>query len=236
MSSGDRLTDAGHLLVHSRFTDRRDGDLCIDLPPDELEPRRAALAPLPWTWLRQVHGADVVTVSRPGEHAGVDADAAVTAVPGATLAVHTADCAGVLLRSEPERGDPLVVGAAHAGWRGLVAGVLEATVAAMEQLGARGIRWRLGPCISPTAYEFGARDLDTAAARLGDQVRASTPSGAPALDLRRGVAAALAAVGAHPELDEPLQVRCTAQDADCFSWRARRDPGRQAALTWIGPP
>jgi hypothetical protein len=142
----------------------------------------------------------------------------------------------VLLRSEPERGDPLVVGAAHAGWRGLVAGVLEATVAAMADLGARHLRWRLGPCISPAAYEFGAADLDVVAGRLGDGVRASTASGRPALDLRRAVAAALEGTGARPELDDPLQVRCTARDADCYSWRARRDPGRQAALTWIGPP
>lgn len=221
----------GRPIVHARFTDRRDGDLFVGLPDDVLAPRRAAIAPTPWTWLDQVHGDRVVVVTRPGEHAGAAADAAVTAVPGATLAVHTADCAGVLLVGTSE--ERTVVGAAHAGWRGAELGVLEATVAAMRALGAERILWRLGPCISPAAYEFGAEDLARLAARWGSSVVARTGSGAPALDLRAAVAAALGTAGAEPELSEPLHVRCTAADPDCFSWRAGADRGRQAAVTWI---
>lgn len=223
----------GRTTIEQRFTDRSHGDLAVGLDAEELEPRRAAVAPTPWTWLEQVHGADVVVVERPGDRAGTRADAAVTATPGATLAVHTADCAGVLLIGSG--GPDPVIGAAHAGWRGLELGVLQETVIAMRSLGAREITWRLGPCISAAAYEFGAEDLARLARRLGPSVVATTASGAPALDLRAGVAAALAQVDATPADHEPLQVRCTATDPGCYSWRARADRGRQAALTWIAP-
>jgi copper oxidase (laccase) domain-containing protein len=231
VTSGARHPVVGRPIVHTRFTDRSDGDLFVGLPADVLERRRSAIAPTPWTWLDQVHGSAVVVVTHPGEHAGTAADAAVTDVAGATLSVHTADCAGVLLHSGGT--GPTVVGAAHAGWRGLESGVLEATVAAMRRLGAEQVRWRLGPCISPAAYEFGSEDLARLAGRLGDGVVAETDGGAPALDLRAGVAAALDAVGAVPESADALDVRCTATDPDCFSWRARGDRGRSAAVTWI---
>src|SRR5690606_38845563 len=78
------------LRPHHLTTTRADGDLAVGLPDAALSPRRAAVVDRPWTWLRQVHGADVVTVTSPGEHAGTEADAAVTAVPGAVLAVTTA--------------------------------------------------------------------------------------------------------------------------------------------------
>ncbi len=231
MTTGARHARAGRPVVHHRCTDRRDGDLFVGLPDTVLQQRRAAIAPTPWTWLDQVHGADVVVVTRPGEHAGAPADAAVTDVVGATLAVHTADCAGVLLRSGD--GDPAVVGAAHAGWRGLELGVLGATVAAMRELGAVTVRWRLGPCISPAAYEFGDEDLGRLVERFGSALAARTSEGAPALDLRAGVAAALDEAGAVPDGPDPLAVRCTATDPDCYSWRARGDRGRQAAVTWM---
>ncbi|MBO0731516.1 MAG: polyphenol oxidase family protein, partial [Acidimicrobiaceae bacterium] len=123
---------------------------------------RVQLVNLPWTVLRQVHGARVVTVASPGEGSGEPADGAVTTCPGAALAVLTADCAPVALAS-PEG----VVGVAHAGWRGLLAGVIEATVEAMRALGARRVDAVLGPCIRPACYAFGAEDLEIVAARLG---------------------------------------------------------------------
>src|SRR5438876_12396346 len=82
--------------------------------------RRRVVVDLRWTWLRQVHGDRVVTVSSPGAGAGSRADAAVTDQAGCALAVLTADCAPVALAS-PQG----VLGVAHAGWRGLEAGVLE---------------------------------------------------------------------------------------------------------------
>ncbi len=106
----------------------------------------------------QVHSADVVTVTEPGEVPGRPADALVTATPGVALSVLTADCMPVLL-ADHEAG---VVGAVHAGWRGALAGVLEATLDAMEELGAsrEGIAAVIGPCISQRAYDVGPEFLD----------------------------------------------------------------------------
>jgi YfiH family protein len=104
---------------------------------------------------RQVHGTVVATVEapwRPGE--GPTADALVTARAGVALGIVTADCAPVLFADAQAR----VVGAAHAGWRGAVAGVLEATIAAMASLGADPARIEaaVGPCIGQASYEVGA--------------------------------------------------------------------------------
>ncbi len=105
--------------------------------------------------LTQVHGAHVATVTtawRPGE--GPRADAMVTAQPGIALGIVTADCAPVLF-ADVTAG---VIGAAHAGWRGAVGGVLEATIAAMLALGAtlKGIEAAVGPCIAQPSYEVAA--------------------------------------------------------------------------------
>jgi polyphenol oxidase len=184
--------------------------------------------PRPWTWLHQVHGARVVTVAAPGAHAGEDADAAVTAVPGAALVIRTADCAPVALLS------PTAVGIAHAGWRGLLAGVVEQTVDALRAVGAGAITARVGPCIGPGSYEFGPDDLAAVADRYGDAVRATTAGGGPALDVAAGVAAALERVGVA--LDGALPPPCTATGPDAyFSHRARADVGRQASFVWLEP-
>jgi YfiH family protein len=178
--------------------------------------------------LHQVHGAEVVIVGRPGEHAGAEADAAVTRCPGAVLVVRTADCAPVALESAA------VVGIAHAGWRGLVGGVVERTVDAMRAEGADALTARIGPCIAPPAYEFGAEDLDVVAARCGDGVRASTAAGGSALDLVAGVRAALEGCGVV--LTDAGRPPCTATLADTyFSHRARREAGRQASFVWLEP-
>ncbi|MFL1462184.1 peptidoglycan editing factor PgeF [Roseococcus sp. DSY-14] len=100
--------------------------------------------------LRQVHGAHAVDATAAWEELP-EADAMATGAPGIALGVVTADCAPVLFADAHAR----VVGAAHAGWRGAVAGVLEATVALMESLGAaRGrIAAVIGPCIAQASYE-----------------------------------------------------------------------------------
>ena len=107
--------------------------------------------------LHQIHSADVITLTAPF----VDrpkADAMVTATPGIALAVLTADCQPVLF-ADATAG---VIGAAHAGWRGAKDGVLEATVAAMETLGATraGIVAVIGPTISQSAYEVGPEFIE----------------------------------------------------------------------------
>jgi YfiH family protein len=115
--------------------------------------------------LTQVHGIEVAEVDEAGwrEGQGPRADAAVTRRPGVALGIVTADCAPVLF-AEPEAG---VIGAAHAGWRGAVDGVLEATIIAMERLGARRDRIlaAIGPCIAQASYEVGPDLHDAVLAR-----------------------------------------------------------------------
>jgi YfiH family protein len=115
---------------------------------------RLGLAPASLTTVRQVHGTAVVIARhpRPGRPDQA-ADALVTDRPGVTLGVLSADCAPVLL-ADPAAG---VIGAAHAGWRGALAGVLETTVAAMIELGAEPTRTvaAIGPCIAQPSYEVG---------------------------------------------------------------------------------
>lgn len=101
-------------------------------------------------WLRQVHGTTVAELGPLASEVEPEADAAVTHLPGTVLAILTADCLPVLFSSE----DGTHIGAAHAGWRGLAAGVLEATVAAMGTPPARLLAW-LGPCIGAASYEVG---------------------------------------------------------------------------------
>ncbi len=114
----------------------------------------------------QVHGAAVVTVNEPWAFgAGGKADAMVTNRPGVALGIVTADCAPVLLQGDG------VIGAVHAGWRGAVLGVLEATIAAMRALGARAgagdIVAAIGPCIRQPSYEVGADLRDAVLAQNG---------------------------------------------------------------------
>jgi YfiH family protein len=114
--------------------------------------------------LTQVHGPDVATLAEPWpEGERPQADAMVTDRPGLLLGIVTGDCAPVLF-ADAEAG---VVGAAHAGWRGAVGGVLEATIVAMERLGARRARIAaaIGPCIAQPSYEVGPDLRDAVLAR-----------------------------------------------------------------------
>jgi len=111
----------------------------------------------------QVHGTATVTVEQPWQRtANPRADGMVTAVPGIALGVLAADCAPVLFLDPEAR----VIGAAHGGWRGALAGVMEATVAAMTALGARPERISagIGPCIAQPSYEVGPEFAATFAA------------------------------------------------------------------------
>jgi copper oxidase (laccase) domain-containing protein len=151
-------------------------------------------------------------------------DGLVASAPSVCLAVLTADCASLALGS-PEG----VFGTVHAGWRGLVAGVVEEAVGAMRSLGASDVVGALGPCIHSGCYEFGEDDLDTVAVVYGDRVRSRTTTGRPALDLPAGVSAALAASGAAEVAGSSS---CTACSDGYFSHRARGDTGRQALIVW----
>lgn len=185
-----------------------------------------AILPAAPVWLTQVHGVAVADADRAAP--GIEADAAVSRRPGTVCAVMTADCLPVLLC---DRGGK-VVAAAHAGWRGLCAGVIEATVAAMGVPAGDVLAW-LGPAIGPQAFE------------VGDEVRAAFVA---------HDAAATAAFAAHgPDkwlADIWLLARqrlaalgvgsvsgggqCTVADRDrFFSYRRDRITGRMATCIWL---
>jgi polyphenol oxidase len=183
------------------------------------------------TWLTQTHQAGVVVVRTPGEHRGVRADAAVTDVVGPLLLIRTADCAPVLLIGEAD-GQAMCVGVAHAGWRGLISGILPAAVGALRGLGATTVRASLFASIGAQCYEFGEAELDAASVVLGDSVRAVTLHGTPALDMVAGVRASLASCGVD-ELDTSRWA-CTACDPyRYFSFRARGDSQRMGLYAWL---
>ncbi|MGH1503919.1 MAG: polyphenol oxidase family protein [Acidimicrobiales bacterium] len=215
----DLTIDLGSRRARIVSTARADGDFGLERVTDD---DRRRFHPAPWTWLRQVHGADVVTVVAAGAGAGSAADAAVTDVVDAPVAVLTADCAPVVLVGDR------AVAAVHAGWRGLVAGVIEAAAARLVALDARPVTTILGPCISPASYEFGATDLAVVAARYGPTVGAVSDRGTPALDLPAAVAAACVAAG-WPAPERPA---CTSAPG-FFSHRTRGDRERQTTLAWL---
>ncbi len=183
-------------------------------------------APRPWTTLHQVHGAEVVVVTLPGEHTGIDADAAVTATPGCAIAVRTADCAPIVLLGTRS------VGVVHAGWRGLRAGVIAAAVSALRALDDDVVAAHLGPCIRAGCYEFTGPEREELVARFGPTVAATTGWGTAALDLPAAVALALTEAGV-PELRD--DAGCTACDRRWFSHRARGEAGRLATVAWLAP-
>lgn len=212
-----------------RFTGRSEGDLghhgaVVHQVLPEVDARRRRVADVPWTWLRQVHGNRVVRARTPGDAAGERADAVFTTEPGCAVAVLTADCAPVLLVA-----DNGPVGAAHAGWRGLVAGILEATVEAMRAAGAGPIHAVVGPCVHAGCYEFGPDDLATVVDRVGGAARGRTAEGRPALDLPAAVVSVLAGAGVDDVDDVDV---CTGCSAGHYSHRARGELDRQAAVVW----
>jgi YfiH family protein len=182
---------------------------------------------------RQVHGSNVVSLDAGPAALAEDgmpqwvgtADALVTADPELCLAVLGADC-GLVALASPEG----VIGVAHAGWRGLVAGVLGATVTAMRRAGAGEVLARLGPCIHPCCYAFDPADLDAVLARCPDAVAATTRRGGPALDLPASLARALERAGASVQ---PSLGGCTACSSTWFSHRARAEPERHALAVFL---
>mgnify|MGYP001481527342 CR=1 FL=1 len=120
--------------------------------------------------LHQVHSANVIEVSEPiWPDVRPDADAMVTKAKGIGLGILTADCAPVLF-SDPVAN---IVGAAHAGWKGAMNGITEATIDAMIRIGAKreNIKAAIGPCISQTAYEVGLEFFETFADENPDNTR-----------------------------------------------------------------
>ncbi|KRG69971.1 peptidoglycan editing factor PgeF [Pseudoxanthomonas dokdonensis] len=182
-------------------------------------------------WLQQVHGTRVLV--EPGDDEP-EADAAVTRTAGTVLAILTADCLPVVLASDDGR----AVAAAHAGWRGLAAGVLENTVAAMDCDPAHQLAW-LGPAAGPGAYEVGQEVLDAfiAAASNDDAVDAvrgafvATRPGHWRVDLYALARQRLALAGVTRVYGGGL---CTiSQPGRFFSHRRDQRTGRMATLVWM---
>ena len=204
-----------------------------DVPAAVAENRQrvhASLAlPAEPNWLQQVHGVEVLDLDAPGS--SLAADAAVTRTAGRVCVIQVADCMPVLFAAR----DGSAVGAAHAGWRGLAGGVLEATVRKLGVAPDQLLAW-LGPAISQEHFE------------VGDDVRTAfmshDPSAAPAFvgnprgrwqcDLYALARRRLAALGVQ---DVSGGGWCTFADAArFFSYRRDGQCGRMAALIWMTPP
>jgi len=208
----------GSPRVHAVFTTRS-----VAVPSERLRQR----LPAEPVWLSQVHGKDVVNVDG-REAARPQADAAVTSMPGVVIAVRTADCLPVLFADRAAN----VIAVAHAGWRGLAAGVLEAAVDAMN-VDARDVDSWIGPAIGPQAFEVG-RDVhdaycvaDAACARYFAPLREDKWLA----DLAGLARHRLAAIGVTSVAGGDC---CTYTDAArFFSYRRERGAGRMALAAWI---
>jgi polyphenol oxidase len=197
--------------VRALVTTRAEGDMASE------EGRRGlrALLPADPQWLQQVHGAAVAGES-------LVADAAVARVAGKVCVVKIADCMPVLFADEQAS----VVGVAHAGWRGLAAGVLEATVDAMGVAPGRLLAW-MGPAIGPRVYEVG-EDVRRV---FADRHFVANRPGHWLLDLYSVAREKLAARGVARVFGGGF---CTHSDRDrFFSYRRDGSSGRMAAAIWL---
>jgi polyphenol oxidase len=191
---------------------------------------RALELPSPPRWLRQVHGVEVIVephLDEPGNDEP-QADAAVARTPGTVLAILTADCLPVVFAAA----DGSEVAAAHAGWRGLAGGVLEATVAAMRTPADRILAW-LGPAAGPQAYEIGQEVFDAFVAPdpLATVAFATTRPGHWKVDLYSLARMRLATAGVDRVSGGGL---CTISDAQrFFSHRRDQRTGRMATIAYL---
>lgn len=202
--------------------------------PVAVERNRALLAAqigAPLVFVEQVHSADVHILRAGPELAAVSgtavtADALVTDREDVALAIMVADCMPVLL-ADAQAG---VIGAAHAGRRGLLDGILQNTVGAMASLGARAERIEavVGPSACGRCYEVPAAMREESAGIL-TAVASTTRWGTPALDLHAGAVQALTAAGLRAEAVEVLGP-CTIEDEDFFSYRRDASTGRFAGV------
>lgn len=211
-----------------------DDPAAVDRNRRELVERFAL--PNPPRWLRQVHGTQVVrfdadgTEAQAGAHEEPEADAAVTATPGTVLAILTADCLPVVFAAR----DGSEVAAAHAGWRGLAAGVLERTLEAMRAPRGDIVAW-LGPAAGPASYEIGREVHEAFAA--GDasaaDAFAATRPGHWRVDLYALARQRLARAGIDEVRGGGLDT--IADPGRFFSHRRDQHTGRMATLAWIAP-
>ena len=215
----------------------RCGDDACAVASNRAELAHRAGLPSPPRWLRQVHGTGVLRSDAPAAAATAgdveaepEADAAVASAPGTVLAILTADCLPVVFAAR----DGSEVAAAHAGWRGLADGMLEATLAAMHTPPGDVIAW-LGPAAGPAHYEIGGdvRDAFLAHSAQVEAAFVATRPGHWRVDLYALARQRLQAAGMNPA-DIHGGDQCTIADPSrWYSHRRDRRSGRMATLVWI---
>jgi YfiH family protein len=186
-------------------------------------------------WMDQVHGASVAVVDAETPAPSGDplgrtvpaTDALVTTDASTALAVLVADCVPVLLADETAG----VIGAAHAGRRGLADGVLPATVECMASLGARPERLtvRLGPAVCGLCYEVPAQ-MQQEVVAVAPAALATTRQGTPSLDIRAGLVQQLEGLGVRTPI---VSSTCTVEDEEFYSYRRDGVTGRFAGVIWF---
>ncbi len=202
-----------------------------DDPSDVARNRRDLLETLGASrvqWLDQVHGTGCVEATLAGCHTVPEADAAWTGVPGLVLAVLTADCLPVVVAAR----DASIVAVVHAGWRGLVAGIIPSALGELPSRAGGYLGW-IGPAIGAAAYEVG-EDVAEAVRQLGPKAEVCLSPGNRAgkhlLDLAGLATRQLAHAGIE---DVQRSTACTWSDDRFYSYRRDGATGRQATLVWI---
>ena len=222
-----RLLDGASLRPFDAFNL---GSRCGDAPA-AVAANRAALVssldlPVSPRWLRQVHGAGVLDADALAQDGEPDADAAIARGAGVVLAVLTADCLPILFCAD----DGSAIAVAHAGWRGLAGGVIEATIARLGVPGARLLAW-LGPAIAARSYEVGeeVRAAFVDAQPSGASAFAPTRPGHWRCDLYALARQRLGAIGVDRVHGGDFD---TFTDARFYSYRRTPETGRFASLIW----
>ena len=228
------IVEDGRRAVIAHST-RADGDLSPSaVDPATLAERRTRAAGVgPWHAVHQVHGDRVIAVAGdPTSETSIEgprakADALVTDVSHQVVAVHSGDCVPVGFIHPAG-----AVAVAHAGWKGLEAGVLSTTVdALLDAHGSAPIVAAVGPHVHAANYEFGEDDLARLADKLGGSVVARTAHGTPALDLTAATTSELERLDVQVAVTSP---DCTATLVDDYwSYRARGEAGRIALVAWL---
>ncbi len=203
--------------------------------PAAVQANRAALAracglpPASLTFMRQVHGAEVWYAGPGSTEPPGPVDAMFTDQPGRALCVLVADCVPVLIADPVAR----IVGAAHAGREGLVAGVVPALVAAMTAAGASPALMRAvtGPAICGGCYEV-PESMRAAVGAVVPAASCDTFAGTAGLDIACGVRAQLAVAGVGSVAADS---RCTRESDGLYSYRRDGVTGRFAGLVWLAP-
>ena len=253
---------SGEYTVHIAFTSKSAGNLGLHVnagePHTATLKNRADVqrycSSAPFLYLNQVHGADIVCADSipsdrispydtqgkyTAEHAAQlreqapDADAAYS-LTGRPLAIMVADCIPLVLVGEnPASENPPVIAVAHAGRPGLLAGVIQRTVATMHEHGAHRIRAWLGPSVCGSCYEVPEDMRDNAAHQI-PEIYAHTKQGTPALDLPAGALAILHSLKVQTSTE---LATCTCEHDGVFSHRGFTNrgeaPGRIAGLVWV---